>query len=305
MGSSTTVGGKAANFAELLKVNVSGIGPLPLPEKAFAIPFYYYWQHMHTHKLDILVRKMLQDPLFRSDFQFRKLQLTKLQDSIRKYPVDAGLLTLVNEKINESGGFSNIRFRSSTNSEDIKGFNGAGLYDSYTGIPGDPQKTVENAIRKVWASLWNVAAFEERDYFKIDQLSVAMAVLVHRSFPDEAANGVVITKNLYNIYNPAFTINAQDGELSITNPEGGYTPDQIILYTFADIIEYNSHSTAPGMESRTVLSEAEIFQLGAYCKAIQSHYCNIYHECLPLDIEFKVDWIDGVRKLYIKQARLY
>ncbi len=305
IGSSTTVGGKAANFAELMKVNVSGIGPLPLPEKAFAIPFYYYWQHMHTHKLDILVRKMLQDPLFRSDFQFRKLQLAKLQDSIRKYPVDAGLLTLVNEKINESGGFSNIRFRSSTNSEDIKGFNGAGLYDSYTGIPGDPQKTVENAIRKVWASLWNVAAFEERDYFKIDQLSVAMAVLVHRSFPDEAANGVVITKNLYNIYNPAFTINAQDGELSITNPEGGYTPDQIILYTFADIIEYNSHSTAPGMENRTVLSDAEIFQLGAYCKAIQSHYCNIYHECLPLDIEFKVDWVNGVRKMYIKQARLY
>jgi hypothetical protein len=132
-----------------------------------------------------------------------------------------------------------------------------------------------------------------------------MAVLVHRSFPGEAANGVVITKNLYNIYNPAYTINAQDGELSITNPEGGYTSDQIILYTFDDIIEYINHSTAPGMDNRTVLTETEIFQLGAYCTAIQNHYCNLYHECLPLDIEFKVDWVNGVRKLYIKQARLY
>ncbi len=221
IGSSTVIGGKAANFAELMKVYVTGYGPLPLPENAFAIPFFYYWQHMHTHKLDVLVKKMLQESMFYSDFQYRKLQLENLQDSIRKYPVDPGLLALVNAKINESGGFSNIRFRSSTNSEDIKGFNGAGLYDSFTGIPGDPQKTVENAIRKVWASLWNLPAFEEREYFKINQLSVSMAVLVHRSFPEEAANGVVITKNLYNIYNPGFTINAQEGELSITNPEGG------------------------------------------------------------------------------------
>jgi phosphoenolpyruvate synthase/pyruvate phosphate dikinase len=136
-------------------------------------------------------------------------------------------------------------------------------------------------------------------------MSVSMAVLVHRSFPEEAANGVVITKNLYNIYNPGYTINAQDGELSITNPEGGFTPDQIILYTFDDIIEYINHSTAPGMENRTVLSEEEIFRLGAYCSAIQDHYCDLYNECLPLDIEFKVDWVNGVRKLYIKQARLY
>ena len=305
IGSSTVIGGKAANFAELMKVYVTGYGSLPLPENAFAIPFYYYWQHMHIHKLDVLVRKMLKEPLFHSDFQYRKLQLVRLQDSIRKYPVDPGLLALVNAKINETGGFSNIRFRSSTNSEDIKGFNGAGLYDSFTGIPGDPQKTVENAIRKVWASLWNLSAFEEREYFKINHLSVSMAILVHRSFPEEAANGVAITKNLYNIYNSGFTINAQDGELSITNPEGGYIPDQIILYTFDNIIEYINHSTAPGMEERTVLSDAEIFELGAYCNAIQNHYCNLYNECLPLDIEFKVDWENGIRKLYIKQARLY
>ncbi len=305
IGSTRTIGGKGANFAELMKINVPGYGPLPLPENPFAIPFYYYWQHMHTHKLDVLVRNMLQESLFNSDFQYRKMQLEKLQDSIRKYPVDPGLLSFVNTKINESGGFQTIRFRSSTNSEDIKGFNGAGLYDSYTGIPGDPEKTVENAIRKVWASLWNLAAFEERDYFKIDHLSVAMAVLVHRSFPDEAANGVVITKNLYNIYNQGFTINVQVGEISVTNPDGGYAPDQIILYTFDDIVEYINHSTVPGMENKTVLSEAEIVELGTYCKAIQSHFCNVYNECLPLDIEFKVDWENGIRKLYIKQARVF
>jgi pyruvate,water dikinase len=305
MESDTVVGGKAANFSELLKIKIFGYAPLPLPEGAFAIPFFYYWQHMHSHSLDVFVRQMLEESRFRTDFQYRKSQLARLQDSIRACPVDPGLLAMVNAKISDTGGFTNIRFRSSTNSEDIKGFNGAGLYDSYTGIPGDPEKTIERAIKKVWASLWNLPAFEEREYFKINQSSVAMAVLVHRSFPSEAANGVVITDNLYNRYNPGFTINAQIGEISITNPEGGFTPDQIIRYTFDDIIEYINHSNVPGMQGKTVLSDNEIKELSDYCLAIHNHYCGLNSECLPIDIEFKVDLINGVRKIYIKQARVY
>jgi hypothetical protein len=300
-----TIGGKAANFAELMNVSVTSYGSLPLPEGAFAIPFYYYWQHMHTHSLDKLMREILSESRFRTDFQYRRSQLIRLQDSIKSCPIDLELLAMVTARINQTGGFTNIRFRSSTNSEDLKGFNGAGLYDSYTGIPGDPEKTIEKAIKKVWASLWNLQAFEEREYFKIDHQTVAMAVLVHRSFPDEAANGVVITTNLYNIYNPGFTINAQVGEISITNPEGGFVPDQIIRYTFEDVIEYINHSNAPGMEGKTVLSNNEIEQLTAYCQAINDHYCRLYSECLPLDIEFKVDHVNGRRKIYIKQARIY
>jgi len=299
------IGGKAANFSELMKISVPGYGPLPLPEGAFAIPFYYYWHHMHTYSLDAFVRQMLNEPRFRTDFQYRKSQLLRLQDSIKDCPIDPALVTLVNAKISEYGGLTLIRFRSSTNSEDIKGFNGAGLYDSYTGITGDPEKSIESAIKKVWASLWNLPAFEEREYFKIDQQSVAMAVLVHRSFPGEAANGVVITENLYNQYNPGFTINVQIGEISITNPEGGYTPDQIIRYTFDDIIEYINHSNVPGMQGRTVLSDNEIRELADYCLAIHNYYCRLFSECLPIDIEFKVDLINRERKIYIKQARIY
>jgi pyruvate, water dikinase len=303
--SDTVIGGKAANFSELMKINVSGYDHLPLPEGAFAIPFYYYWQHIHSNHLDIFIKKMLGEPGFYSDFQYRKTKLQNLQDSIRMFPIDPELLALVNSKISENGTFGNIRFRSSTNSEDIKGFNGAGLYDSFTGIPGDSEKTIEKAIKDVWASLWNLPAFEEREYFKIDQQSVAMAVLVHRSFKDELANGVVVTENLYNKYNPGFTINVQNGEISITNPEGGYTPDQIIWYTFDNVVEYINHSNAPGMSGKTVLSNSEITELAAYCQAIHNHYCMLNSECIPMDIEFKVDLINNKRKIYIKQARIY
>jgi len=303
--SDTTIGGKAANFSELMKIAVPGYGQLPVPEGSFAIPFYYYWQHMRSHSLDLFVKQMLEESRFKTDFQYRKMQLERLQDSIKYFPVDPALLNLVNAELEGVEDFVNIRFRSSTNSEDIKGFNGAGLYDSYTGIPGDPEKTVERAIKKVWASLWNLPAFEEREYFRIDHLSTAMAILVHRSFPSESANGVVITKNLYNQYNPAFIINVQVGEISITNPEEGYVPDQIIRYTFDNIIEYINHSNVPGMEGKTVLTDSEIGELYTYCLEIHNHYCRLNSGCLPLDIEFKVDLVNGVRKIYIKQARIY
>lgn len=303
--SDTLIGGKAANFSELLKIKINGSQSLPLPEGSFAIPFYYYWQHMHQNSLDVFITQMLADPEFKTNFLYRKQKLIALQDSIISKPIDPLLLMLVENRIKNSGNFSNYRFRSSTNSEDIKGFNGAGLYDSYTGIPGDSEKTIEKAIKKVWASLWNPRAFEEREYFKIEQQSVAMAVLVHRSFPDEAANGVVITENLYNEYNPGFVINVQIGEISITNPEGGYVPDQIIWYQFGSTIEYINHSNVPGMQGKTVLSESEIQTLATYCNAIHNQYCALNFECLPVDIEFKVDWVEGERKIYIKQARLY
>lgn len=308
VGSVSTIGGKAANFAELAKISVTGYGKLPLPEGAFAIPMYYYWQHLRRYGLHHFIDQLLNDNRFKTDAKYRQEQLEVLRDSIKKSPVDKELLELVNLQIAPYASFKNFRFRSSTNSEDITGFNGAGLYDSYTGIIGDKDKTIEKAIRKTWASLWNYAAFEERDYFKIDHRSVAMAVLVHRSFPAEAANGVVITKNLYNPYNPAITINVQVGEISVVKPTDEYLPDQIICYNFAeadDVIEYINHSNVPGMEGKTVMTDEEIRELKDLCMGIHYHYCRLNAECRPMDIEFKVDIVDGKRKLYIKQARPY
>lgn len=96
------------------------------------------------------------------------------------------------------GSNTRLRFRSSTNAEDMDGFSpGAGLYTSKTGVIGDTSKPVDKAIKKVWASLWGYNAFQEREYFQMDQSMVAMGVLVHRSFPDEAVNGVAVTRNIY------------------------------------------------------------------------------------------------------------
>lgn len=303
-----TIGGKAANFAELMNITSQGL-PLPLPEGAFAIPISYYWNHLKNNHIDGYLKEMLADPAFKANSATRATMLTHLQQLIKDAPVDSALVELIKTRMGNAEPFTPYRFRSSTNAEDIEGFNGAGLYNSYSAVEGDPDKTIEAAIRKVWASLWNLKAFEEREYFKIDPLTVGMAILVHRSFPTELANGVVITRNLFNIYNPAITINVQVGEVSIVLPENNYLPDQVLYYSFGgqypDSYNYLGHTTVPGMEGKTVMTPGELKTLNDYCTAIKNHYCRLYSECKTLDIEFKVDRVDGKRKIYIKQVRVY
>jgi hypothetical protein len=59
------------------------------------------------------------------------------------------------------------------------------------------------------------------------------------------------------------------------------------------------------MQGKTVMTNEELKILKDYCMAIYYHYCILYVGCNPMDIEFKVDIVDGERKIYIKQARFY
>ncbi|MEP4534499.1 MAG: PEP/pyruvate-binding domain-containing protein [Cyclobacteriaceae bacterium] len=308
------IGGKAANFGELL--NVSSVH-IPTPENAFAIPFYYYQQHMESYGLDVWIADLIADASFQLDADYRRSMLTKLQDSIMSSPINQNLVSMVREKIHDFRDFNAFRFRSSTNAEDLEEFSGAGLYDSYSAKKEHNTKTIESAISKVWASLWNWRAFEERSYFKIDHLSCAMGILVHRSFPDEDANGVLITKNLYN-NNPGFTVNVQYKEYSIVFPEPGIIHDQMILFTWSInpgeefMLEYLSFSNIPELNGQRVMKDQEVYELGRYAIQIKRrfyyelpHNCDCTFDNFGVDIEFKVDSDVNPRKIYVKQARLY
>ena len=87
---------------------------------------------------------------------------------------------------------------------------------------------LSETIKQVWASLWNFRAFEERDFYRIDHFKAAMGVLVHPNFDDEKANGVAITRNIYDPNWPGLYVNAQVGEALITNPTGA-KPDEFLI----------------------------------------------------------------------------
>ncbi|MGD1845795.1 MAG: PEP/pyruvate-binding domain-containing protein [Salibacteraceae bacterium] len=307
------VGGKAANFGELQHIQVKDGPAIRLPEGAFAIPFYFYQQHLQQHGLDLVLDSILLRYAQNQDRIQLEKELRGVRNAIRSAALDSTFLEMVENRIRENG-WLRMRFRSSTNAEDIAGFNGAGLYRSKTGIPGDAKKSVEVAIKRVWASLWRTNAFLEREYFQMDQRTAKMGILVHRSFPDETANGVAITKNLYRDNFYGFVINVQAGESSVVAPDSGITCDQIICYSDNEVAFFNrkqivEYITRSNLQEQPVLTAAEVVVLTRQLAAIKSHFYNRVfikkgtYENFGMDVEFKVYGPD--RKIYIKQARLF
>jgi len=305
-----TVGNKAANFGLLKKL--SGAGKYKTPEAAFAIPFYWYEIHMRQSGALELLEQLVANPP--KDQPALEKALKAIRDCIRKTPVDSLLLARLKNRLGSSG-YTTFRFRSSTNAEDAAGFSGAGLYDSKTVDLNDPAKTAELALQKVWASLWSSQAWLERSYFGIDQREVSMGILVHRSFPSEAANGVAITKNIYRLSYHGFVINVQKGDISVVAPDPGIICDQIVLYPANELSGFQRTieviTTSSLNEGKLIMTKAELEHLQAELERIKLYYWKHVHKRKPgeayddfgLDLEFKLD--EGTRELYIKQVREY
>lgn len=298
------IGSKAQNMSYLIAISKEI--PFKVPENAHAIPFYFYTKHIQKESISPLIQELLNSTKKDSTVWVNQ-QLKKIRDAIKKEPVDPELISKLNVTFKDAK-FKNFRFRSSTNAEDLDDFNGAGLYDSKTGILGDSIKTFEKAIKQVWASVWNEASYNERELFGIDQQNIAMGVLVHRSFPDELANGVVITKNIFRENFPGITVNVQKGENSVVKPEKGEICEQFVAYYLNSgtddddfDVDYTSNSNLNNNEP--LLSRKEMSRLFLVSSKIEEKMYRYWRKNLfhPVDIEFKI--VGENRDLYIKQVR--
>lgn len=307
-------GGKSAHMGELAKISIGG-KPLPLPENSFAIPIYFYFEHVNKNNIAKKIDSLLDDDQIKNNPQALQISLQKIRDLIVDAPIEETLLTSVRSLLLKDTSFSNYRFRSSTNAEDIEGFSGAGLYDSKTGSALNNKKPIDIAIKKVWASLWNIEAFNERAQANINQHTIGMGILVHRAFGTEELNGVAVTKNLYRNNFDGITVNMQKGEVSVSNADDSVACEQLIIKILSNIkkgggfaVEYISYS--PLNNNKPLLTEEEIKELTVYLYEIKFHFYNLYgrkrnesFENFAVDVEFKLNKSD--RKIYIKQARLY
>ncbi len=337
----TSIGVKAANVAELGKILTADI-----PPRGYAIPFYFYDQFMQLSRcfddmrqlcdtegsvnLYQYVSELINQELFKNDRDYRADKLTDLRNLIE----DAEVTTAIIDELETIRLFwepsgepftQKLRLRSSTNNEDLPGFNGAGLYDSVTHKPKEGQ--LIKSVKEIWASLWTERAFEERRLHNIDHLKTYMGILVHPNYGDEQVNGVAISKNIYNPGWEGYYINAQYGEISITNPEPIATehgfetaiPDELIVTHLPNSLNtlswetlYIRHSNvetvygAP-VSTENTLTESEIEQLRVNMTIIHDHFKSLYQgdDDFAIDIEFKItETFDGSRgRLAIKQAR--
>lgn len=301
-------GGKASHYGALTYI------PEANAPKAFAIPVFYYDQFMKENEFDLRIDEMLADQEFMTDPSVRDAALEALRADMMKAPLNQDFLDLLTAKLEKDFPSVRMRFRSSTNAEDLGDFTGAGLYTSKSGALGDPDRLVEDAVREVWSSVWYFRAFEEREYNGIDHKKVGMALLVHNSFPDEEANGVAVTANPFDQagVEPGFYVNVQKGESSVVQPARGVTTDQFIYYF--DLqgrpIVFLGRSNLVE-EGETVLTVEQTYQLGVALKAIHQFFYPAYGKqnasgWYAMDIEFKFDGPEGEEpQLQIKQARPY
>ena len=303
-----SIGSKATNLG-LLKQIQKEMKSFKTPEYAFAIPFYYFDQHIKDNHFQDNINALYAIP--KDSVKLLEKELKAFRKTVKNSKVNPELLKKIEEKLNAQSDFKNFRFRSSTNAEDMEGFNGAGLYDSKTAIIGDADKTIEKAILDVWSSFWNFRAFQERDLFGINHESCAMGVLVHRSFPDEKANGVLVTRNLYRDRYDGITVNVQLGEESVVKPEPGVTCDEFYCHNFnylgSFVVDYRSTSSLNN--GKPILTETEIKKLFDISPVLERKMYLLWQKRkmakknYPLDIEFK--YLGGEKQLYIKQARAY
>ncbi|MFN2512751.1 MAG: PEP/pyruvate-binding domain-containing protein [Pyrinomonadaceae bacterium] len=228
-------GGKSANLGEMMRARLQGI---TIPD-GFTIPFFYYDQFIRENKLDEPIDAMMNDQKFVHDPAYRRARLSELRERIQKGAVNDRLSRTILGITRAQYAGKGLFARSSSNTEDLPNFSGAGLHSSVPNVKGD--RELIEAIKTVWASLWNFEAYEARERAGIDHSKVYMAVLFQEGINADSA-GVMLTTDPYDRENKsAYYISAKRG-LGIKVVEGKRVAEQIIFRPQTNTIQVLTRS---------------------------------------------------------------
>ena len=296
-------GAKSANLGELIRVRLPGFMVPP----GFTVPFFYYDQFLKENKLETAIYTMMSDQKFVHDPAYRRTYLTKLRGDFQKGTVNAQLRTEVLRRLHAEFPGKGVFARSSTNSEDLPNFNGAGLYTSMPNLRTDDQ--LIEGIKTVWASVWNFEAYEARERAGIDHSKIYMAVLVQEGINSESS-GVMITTDPFNRDSkiPGIYISAKRG-LGMRVVEGQRIAEQVVFRPRANAVQVLTRSEEdslltfderggikeiPISGERMVLSDAVVRRLAAAANGIKRTFGGK---------EQDIEWAYMKGQIYIVQTR--
>lgn len=296
-------GAKSANLGELVHARLPGFVVPP----GFTIPFYYYDQFLRENKLDDAIYTMMNDQKFVHDPAYRREYLARLRGDFQKGTFNEKLRSEVLRRLHAEFPGKGVFARSSTNSEDLPNFNGAGLYTSMPNLRTDDQ--LIDGIKTVWASVWNFEAYEARERAGIEHSKIYMAVLIQEGINSESS-GVMITTDPFNKTRkvPAIYISAKRG-LGMRVVEGQRIAEQVVFLPRANAVQVLTRSEEdslltfderggikeiPISGERAVLSDAVVRRLAAAASGIKLIFGGKDQD---------IEWAYMKGQLYIVQAR--
>ena len=233
--SAIAFGGKSANLGEVMSARLPGI----VVPNGFTVPFYYYDQFLKANKLDDAIYALLNDQKFVHDPAYRREKLAVLRENIKQGKFDDRLHAQILRRVKLEFPGKGLFVRSSSNSEDLPNFSGAGLYNTVPNVR-DPNQIMD-AIKTVWSSIWNFEAYEARERAGVDHSKIFMAVLIQEGINSESSGVMITTDPFDKDNNGAIYISAKRG-LGIKVVEGKKVAEQIIFRERANAVQVLTRS---------------------------------------------------------------
>ncbi len=285
--------------------NVAVLGTLEFPDgtvpSGHAVPFHFYDEFMKANDLDDEVTEMLADEDFQDDYAEQEKQLKKLRKKIKKADTPEWIITALKAMHDTYPENTSLRYRSSTNNEDLPGFSGAGLYDSKTHDPDETEEDgIDKSIKAVWASLWNFRAFVERDFHRIDHSKAMMGVLVHPNYSDEKANGVAVSYDTINGDSDVYYVNTQVGEDLVTNPDANSIPEELLLKSDSTYTVLARSNQKEG--DNLLMTDAQLTQLRSSLSKIHDKFEKLYDAEDDAQFAMEIELQDNQRQQSGHQA---
>lgn len=212
----TAIGPKAMSLIRLRRIG------LAVP-RGFCVTATVLQEHLERNNL--VVRQACRiTELAKADLQAKRVILADLRAAIIK-PLLAEEVRREIETYYRALAARHVAVRSSGTAEDLPGHSFAGQYDTYLGV-ADSAGCVE-AIKKCWASLWTLRAYEYREKNGFDHLKVGMSVIVQTLIPADVS-GVIFTADPLTGGRGRIIIEACFG-LGEALVSGRVTPDRFIV----------------------------------------------------------------------------
>lgn len=313
------VGGKNASLGEMIQhLTQTGV---QVPS-GFATTSHAYRKFLQQNNLD----QKIQDILAHLNVD-NIAELTRAGAEIREAILATPLPKELEEEISAAykklalhheKNFS-VAVRSSATAEDLPDASFAGQQETFLNVSGI--EDVLQAVKKVFASLFNNRAISYRTHYGYDHHKIALSAGIQRMIrSDLAASGVAFTIDTESGFDKVIFITSSYGlgELIV---QGSVNPDEFYVYKpninskrpaiikrslgtktlkmiYSDIASDHPVTTLQTTEAERIkfsITDNDIQKLAEQALLIEKHYGR------PMDIEWAKDGIDG--EIYIVQAR--